>query len=58
MEELVKPKLDQQKVSGWLDLGFKVWIKLDENGNPIPGTICPYDEPPENIDDYFEYTVV
>ena len=45
-------------VNGWLEIGFKVWMKLDEKGNPIPGTIWPHEEPPENIDDYFEVRIL
>ena len=45
-------------VNGWLKTGITVWMKLDDKGDPIPGTIWPHDYAPENIDDYFEVEIV
>ena len=58
MAQVVKPKLDQQSVSGWMQTGITVWAKLDEKGKYIPGTIWPHDYPPENVEDYYEIQVV
>ena len=49
---------DRVIVSGWLQVGITVWMKLDEKGNPIPGTIWPHDSPPPLCEDYFEVTIV